>query len=118
PVDLDRQLLVFAVNTYHRWSNASTNEFDIFVDVDGDGFADYLIVGADDGAVRTGSFSGVMGTFVFSFRSGGASTNNVSTVAPTDSSTAELPVLSSQLCRSGEPCLSKVLNPRFTYHVA
>src|SRR5213078_5062287 len=61
--------MVFAVNTYHRWSNASTNEFDIFVDVDGDGFDDYLIVGADDGAVRTGSFSGLMGSFVFSMRS-------------------------------------------------
>jgi len=125
PAALDRQLLVFAVNTYHRWSNASTNEFDIFVDVDGDGFPDYLIVGADDGAVRTGSFSGVMGTFVFSYRSGGASTNNFSTVAPTDSSTALLPVLSSQLCRAGEPCLCKSVcpagvppKPRFTYHVA
>jgi hypothetical protein len=125
PVALDRQLLVFAVNTYHRWSNASTNEFDIFVDVDGDGFDDYLIVGADDGAVRTGSFSGVMGTFVFSFRSGGASTNNFSTAAPTDSSTALLPVLASQLCRVGEPCLCKSVcpagvppNPRFSYHVA
>src|SRR5881396_3239673 len=109
--------MVFAINTYNRWSNASTNEFDIFVDVDNDGIDDYIIVGADDGAVRTGSFSGVMGTFVFSFRSGGASTNNVSTVAPTDSSTALLPVLSSQLCRSGEPCL-KLSNPRLTYHVA
>src|SRR5216117_2099207 len=55
PVNLDRQLLVFAVNTYHRWSNASTNEFDIFVDVDGDGFDDYIIVGADLGLVTAGS---------------------------------------------------------------
>ena len=35
--------------------------------------------------------------------------------APTDRSVAELPVLSSQLCRPGEPCLSAV-NPRITYH--
>src|SRR5207247_2571485 len=118
--------MVFAVNTYHRWSNASTNEFDIFVDVDGDGFDDYIIVGADDGAVRTGSFSGVMGTFVFSLRSGGASTNNFSTVAPTDSSTALLPVLASQLCRAGGQCVSQgeslcqepPKSPRFAYYVA
>ena len=111
-----RQLLVFAVNTYHRWSNASTNEFDIFVDVDGDGFDDYIIVGADQGAVQAGSFNGVMGSFVFSRRSAGASINFLAT-APTDSSTALLPVLSSQLCRTGEPCLSKLSNPRLTYHV-
>ena len=27
-------LMVFAVNTWNRWSNAATNEFDIYVDVD------------------------------------------------------------------------------------
>jgi len=113
---LTNPTIVFAVNTYNRWSNASTNEFDIFVDVDGDGFDDYIIVGADQGAVQTGIFNGVMGSFVFSRRSGGASINFLAT-APTDSSTALLPVLSSQLCRSGEPCL-KLSNPRFTYHVA
>src|SRR5438309_35762 len=53
-------VLVFAVNTYHRWSNASTNEFDIFVDVDGDGKDDYLIVGADLGLVTAGRRNGVV----------------------------------------------------------
>jgi minor extracellular serine protease Vpr len=114
PVALDRQLLVFAVNTYHRWSNASTNEFDIFVDVDGDGFDDYVIIGADDGAVQTGSFSGLMGSFVVSTRSGIVTSVGLAS-APTDSSTAELPVISSQLCLKNEPCLSAA-NPRFTYH--
>src|SRR3989440_8972036 len=45
--------------------------------------------------------------------------------APTDSSTALLPVLSSQLCRTGQPCLCKSVcpagvphSPRLTYHVA
>jgi minor extracellular serine protease Vpr len=108
------QLLVFAVNTYDRWSNASANEFDIYVDVDGDGVDDYIIVGADQGAVQTGSFNGRMGAFVFSTRSAGASINFLAT-APTDSSTAELAVLSSQLCRAKEPCLSAA-NPRITYH--
>ena len=36
--------------------------------------------------------------------------------APIDSSTIVLPVLVSQLCRSGSPCLSAA-NPRFTYSV-
>jgi hypothetical protein len=118
--DPDRQLLVFAVNTYNRWSNASVNEFDIFVDVDGDGKDDYVIVGIDSGLVQAGRPNGVMGTFVFSKRSDGAS--SLIAVAPTDSSTALLFVRSSQLCRSGEPCLCNSVcpagvppNPRLTY---
>jgi hypothetical protein len=110
-----RQLLVFAVNTFNRWSNASTNEFDISVDVDGDGVDDYVIVGVDQGAVQLGAFNGVMGSFVFSTRSAGASIAFLAN-APTDSSTALLFVLSTQLCRTGEPCLSKLSNPRLTYH--
>jgi len=119
--DPNRQLLVFAVNTYNRWSNASTNEFDIFVDVDGDGVDDYIIAGVDQGAVQLGAFNGVMGSFVFSTRSPGASIAFLA-AAPTDSSTALLPVRSSQLCRVNEPCLSKEENSeqkksaRFTYH--
>ena len=113
--DPDRQFMAFAVNTYDRWSNASTNEFDIYVDVDGDGVDDYIVVGVDDGAIQTGTFSGVFNTFVFSTRSGGATF--LGAQAPTDSSTALLFVRSSQLCRTGEPCLSKTAHPRFAYHV-
>ena len=110
-----RRLIVFAVNTWNRWSSASTNEFDILVDVDGDGIDDYVVVGVDQGAIQTGTFNGRMAAFVFSTRSAGASVQFFAT-APTDSSVALLPVLSTQLCRVNEPCLS-VNNPRFTYHV-
>jgi hypothetical protein len=108
-------LIVFAINTHDRWSNASTNEFDIPVDVDGDGVVDYIVVGVDQGAVTTGVFNGVMSTFVFSTRSAGASQSVFGAVAPTDSSTALLLVRSSQLCRATEPCLNKITNPRITY---
>src|SRR5438874_5388865 len=47
PFNATNQLLVFAVNTWNRWSNAATNEFDIHVDVDNDGDDDYIIVGVD-----------------------------------------------------------------------
>ena len=113
--DPNRQLLVFAVNTFDHWSNASTNEFDIGIDVDGDGIDDYIVVGVDQGAIQTGAFNGRMGSFVFSTRSAGASIAFLAT-APTDTSTALLPVLSSQLCRAKEPCLSTA-NPRITYNV-
>ena len=110
------QLLVFAVNTYDRWSNAATNEFDIALDVDQNGTDDYVVVGVDDGAVQTGDFNGIMRAFVFSTTSPGASSVALA-VAPTDSSTILLPILTSQLCRAGEPCLNAA-NPRFTYSAA
>src|SRR4029078_12140780 len=96
------QLMVFAVNTWQPWSSPATNEFDIAVDVDGDGVADYVIVAADDGAIRTGSFSGVLGTFVFSTRSPGASSVGLAQ-APTDGSIADMPVIAPQLCRTRGP---------------
>ena len=114
PLSATQAIIVFAVNTYDRWSNASQNEFDIYVDVDGDGVDDYIVVGADQGAVQLGDFNGIMGSFVFSTRSAGASIQFLAT-APTDGSTALLPVLASQLCRTGEPCLSAA-KPRITYH--
>ena len=112
-----RRLLVFAVNTHDPWSNASTSEFDIYVDVNNDGVDDYIVVGADQGAVQTGTSNGQMGAFVFSTRSPGAAINFLAT-APTDSSTALLPVLSTALCRTGEPCLNSATVPgaRITYH--
>ncbi len=57
--------IVFAVNTWDRWSNAAANEFDVVVDVDpanrnGD---DYAVVGVDQGAGSGGriqrSYGGV-----------------------------------------------------------
>jgi subtilisin family serine protease len=110
----DDRLMVFGVSTWQRWSNASTSEFDIAVDVDpenanGD---DYIVVGVDVGAVTAGVFDGRFGSFVFSTRSGGA--QGFLATAPTDGSTALLPALSTQFCRASEPCLSDT-NPRFTY---
>ena len=107
------QFMVFAVNTHDRWSNPSTNEFDIFVDVDNDGTTTTSSSASTRGPSRPASFNGRLGTFVFSTRSPGASINFFAQ-APTDSSTANIFVLSSQLCRAGEPCL-RPANPRFRY---
>jgi subtilisin family serine protease len=101
----NERALVFAINTHTRWSNAATNEFDIYVDVDKDKKADYIVVGADQGAVQTGTFNGRVGAFVFSTRSAGASIVFLGS-DPTNSSTELLPILGRQLCRAGEPCLT------------
>ena len=106
------QLLVFAVNTHNRWSNAATNEFDIDVDVNNDAKVDYTIVAADVGLVTAGSSNGVMGGFVFS--AAGAFQSGFAPFAPHDSSTILIPIRSSLLCRAPVPCLNAA-NPRFTY---
>jgi hypothetical protein len=111
----DDTVMVFAVNTYNRVSNAAANEYDIYVDVDGDGVDDYAVVAADYGAVTAGDSNGVVGSFVFSLRSGAGSIFSFA-VAPTDSSVTLLPVAASQLCGPGEPCLDATTNPRITYH--
>ena len=61
---------MFAVNVHNRWSNAATNEYDIPLDVNGDGTVDYTVVGVDSGAVTAGVFNGIMGAFVFSASAG------------------------------------------------
>ncbi len=69
--------LVFAINTWGRWSNPSVNEFDIVVDtqdclggevpgVCANEDPDLRIVGFDYGALTAGSFNGAYGVFVFS----------------------------------------------------
>ena len=113
--DPNRRLLVFAVNTWNRWSNAATNEFDIYLDVDQDGTDDYIVIGVDQGAVQTGSFNGRMASFVFSTRSPGFSLLFFAT-APTDSSTALIVARSDQFCRPTEPCMSTGTIKRFNYN--
>jgi subtilisin family serine protease len=108
-------VLAFAVSTRHRWSNASANEFDIFVDLNGDGVDDYVVVGVDLGLLTAGAASGEMAVAVFDLRTG-AGTIEFLADAPTDSSTLVLPVLFEQLCAAGSPCLSAA-NPRFKYHI-
>jgi hypothetical protein len=111
----DSTVMVFAVNTYNRVSNAASSEYDIYVDVDGDGKDDYVVVSADFGAVTAGENNGETGSFVFSLRSGSGSIEFLA-VAPSDTSVVLLPVLAAQLCMPGEPCLDPTTNPRITYH--
>jgi hypothetical protein len=107
-------VIAFAISTQHRWSNAAANEFDILVDVDGNGSDDYDVVGADLGALQTGTNNGQMAVAVFNLTTGGGSIQFLAD-APTDSSTIVLPVNISQLCAASSPCLSGS-SPRLTYH--
>lgn len=90
------KLLVFAVSTWNRWSNAATNEFDIAIDTNGDGKTDYYVYAVDGGLATTGDVNGTSQVFVQNV----ATKSTVSRFlaqAPTDSSTILLPVYASDL---------------------
>ncbi len=109
PISATDSILVFAVNTYGRFSNPASGEYDIYIDVNGDGTPDFILFSGDVGAVETGSANGKIGTFLV----------NLATLdvfsefpadAPTDGSIVLMPVLASDLGISPK-------NPRFTYSV-
>jgi minor extracellular serine protease Vpr len=111
-------LLAFAIATNHRWSNAAMDEFDINVDVNGDGVPDYDVAEADYGALTTGVFDGVAAVAVFDLNEGGGTINYLAD-SPTDSSTMVLPVDFAQLTdtnATGNTSLGGA-NQRFTYSI-
>jgi hypothetical protein len=97
-------LLVFAMNTWERWSNAASNEFDVFIDTNGDGVDDFLVAGIDLAPL---GLPGVLGSAVFSLP-GEELVDAFIATAPTDSSTVLLPVAASALGLSEA-------TPRFSY---
>jgi subtilisin family serine protease len=99
--------LVFAVNTFKRFSAPSPAEFDILVDVNGDGVPDFDVVGIDFGILSTGLFSGQYISGVVNLATGKAIVKFLAD-APTDGSTVLLPVIASDLGITPK-------NPRFTY---
>jgi minor extracellular serine protease Vpr len=104
------QLVVLAINGHDRWSNASVGEFEVFLDTNEDGINDYVVIGADFGALTTGTFDGRLGSFVFNLKTGDGSIFFLAT-APTDSATVLLPFLTDQTDLSAT-------NPTFRYTAA
>lgn len=88
--------LVFAVNTYGRWSTAAENEFDIDIDLNNDGIADYAVVGVDLNVPGILPQPGIMGSVIIN-----AHTNTIIDAylasAPMDGSTILLPTLASEI---------------------
>jgi minor extracellular serine protease Vpr len=109
PISATDSLLVFAVNTYERFSNAAQGEFDIYIDMNGDGVPDYILFSADIGLVETGSNNGQIGSFLFNL-STGALLLEPFTDAPTDGSIVLMSVFASDLGITST-------NPRLSYSV-
>ena len=93
----DDKLIVFAVNSHSRWSNAAPNEFDIPIDTNNDGTDDFVVLAVDSGLVRTGSTDGLTEVFYVDLATGGLFASGFLAASPTDSSTILLPILASDL---------------------
>ncbi|GAA1645520.1 S8 family peptidase [Microbacterium flavum] len=97
----DDALAVFALNMHKRWSNAASNEYDVLIDADRDGAADWIVLSADSGAVRSGSSDGQAEVFIVNAETGALAASGFLTQSPTDSSTLLLPVYLSDLGITG-----------------
>jgi minor extracellular serine protease Vpr len=109
PTSATDSLLVFAVNTYGRFSNPASGEYDILIDVDGDGVYDFILFSGDVGAVQAGSANGQIATFLVNLKTN-TLTAQFAADAPTDGSIVLMPVFASHLGITPS-------NPRFTYAV-
>lgn len=100
-------VLVFAVNTFKRFSNADGGEFDILIDVNGDGVPDFDLASIDQGAFEAGANNGTIITLLVNLNTGDM-TEEFLVDAPTDGSTVLMPVRASDMGISPT-------NPRFSY---
>ncbi|WP_026377580.1 S8 family peptidase [Aestuariimicrobium kwangyangense] len=91
------QLMVFAVNSWTRFSNAATLEYDVVLDTNRDGKADKIVFAVDSGLVRADDPNGVTEVFIYDVATKGLSVSGFLAQAPTDSSTVLLPVYASDL---------------------
>ena len=93
--DSDRGL-VFLINTYGQATNQSVNEYDVLIDTNGDGQADFIVAGFDLGDIATGVFDGRYASFTID-----ASTGEIVDAffadAPMNGSTIELPAVASEV---------------------
>ncbi|GAA1944899.1 S8 family peptidase [Microbacterium deminutum] len=97
PAAAGDQILAFAISTHTRWSNAASNEFDVYIDTNGDGDPDWDVFAADEGATLAGDYNGITGVFGVNLKTGDGFVSDYLAQAPTDSSTIVLPFLASNI---------------------
>nr|MBA2380840.1 S8 family serine peptidase [Chloroflexota bacterium] len=106
--DPNDRALVFAVNTWGRWSTAASNQFDIAIYGANKHKPDYYVVGVDFGAVTTGSFDGLFASVIFD--AAGNPLDAWVAESPANGSTVLLPLLASDIGQTSG-------NTRFSYAI-
>jgi minor extracellular serine protease Vpr len=103
------RVVVIAINTFKAWATPETQEFDVAVDVNGDGHPDFIVFNVDLGLITTGAFNGQVVAAIANLSTGNLAADFYA-VAPTNGSTILLPVLASDIGVTAA-------NPRFAYNV-
>jgi len=99
--DPSDRCLIFAINTWNRWNSGADNEYDVDIDLNNDGVAEFAVVGVDYAAVfGPGSIEGVPISLVLDLRNGASIVDVWFATAAPNSSTFLLPVLASELGRT------------------
>jgi len=99
--DPTNRCLIFAINTYNRWNSGAENEYDVDIDLNNDGVADFAVVGVDYAAIfGPGPIQGVPVSLVLDLRNGVSLVDIWFATAAPNSSTFLLPVLASELGRT------------------
>jgi subtilisin family serine protease len=96
PLSPNDSLLVFAINTFDRFSTASLGEFDVLIDVDGDGKPDFDLSGIDLGWFESRAATGEYVALVIDMHTGSVVAGYTADT-PTDGSTVLLRVRASDL---------------------
>jgi hypothetical protein len=108
--DPDDRCLLFAINTWSRWSNAAAIQWAVSIDNDLDGTEDRLILGVDDGLVFTGFENGVLDALIIDTQTDELVAAYYA-VAPTHGSTLILPAMASDLgLDPGQPRLDYLVS--------
>lgn len=98
-VDLDGgdKLLVFAMNSFDRYSNAARNQSQVLIDKDNDGKPDFIVFAVDSGLIRSKDPDGRNEVYVQDIAKKTTVAAGFMAVSPTDNSTTLLPVKASSL---------------------
>jgi subtilisin family serine protease len=111
PADPNDRALIFAVNTWGKWSSAASNEFDIAIYGTNKTKPDFFVVGVDFGAVtNAGTFDGRLAAFTIT--AAGDLVDVWVADAPANGSTVLLPTLASEIGQNATN------NTRFSYGIA
>jgi minor extracellular serine protease Vpr len=101
------KVLVFAVNTFAPWAYGGVDEFDILIDVNGDGIPDYDLFSYDFGVVSGAGANGQVVTFLENLATRRTISEFVAT-APYNGSTILMPVKAADMGITSS-------NPRISY---